>query len=646
MKKQNKNCKDCKDCSKYQRVVRPDYYIMGVDQIRTFKYIIPVNSAEGNLPKEYYEYPNEEGEFVTDASNAGYGTGILSGPGFTGGIWETIQEGVDFVTSNPDIAAKPGASGAIIIVNNPNYGLPLQEDPSFLFWDWEPYQTPYESLEDPSWLISFSKCTSKDKGFESYNKWRLKGCGIWKVEWRLRVRPIINLDYYSVTAGDICGDFGFLGSTANYETVKEIMRFYKSLHAQEGSKALGIAPMRIETGIYSHTSTRYNPVVWSDGTYPQAIPNQRRYWSKKYPKEISHISPNWVLGSDKQEPPCERQTWFIGADGESIEINEYYGVPNEEEIIYNYNSSATSNPGRGNFFPQTNDLQTPGSLEFSLTDNIGRSSLIDHINKFNLNGNGTKVAELILEIEGKVNGQWDVSTILIYDVSTITINASTVTIDVNDNLSNPIFENNLGSGYSSSNFYNYDSLDTRYSITLTNFIPSETIPAFNINNVKTQTYTPLTEDFVVELEGFTHVDLDKESDISIYLKVLPEHNDYGSGGIHPMEEDSNNRTAFLQPWYSTVHGNANVFSGPSTSGHWPWAPLSMDFRNGWSEAFDVKYEPLLPVDLERAIVTESNTYLDKKYRREYPMDSFVKGWYIMIEEGWVRAEKVCEDCDC
>jgi hypothetical protein len=160
--------------------------------------------------------------------------------------------------------------------------------------------------------------------------------------------------------------------------------------------------------------------------------------------------------------------------------------------------------------------------------------------------------------------------------------------------------------------------------------------------VVSKTYTNLTEDFVVELEGFTYVNLDKEKEVSIYLKVLPDHNTHGTGGINPV-----NDITFGQTWYSTVQGNSNVNVAISASGTWPWAPLSVDFRTGYREQNNVKYEPLLPLDLYwRNELSNLKIDLSGNFRRFlYPSDSD-PNWHIMIEEGWVSAEKVCEDCNC
>lgn len=652
-----KPCKDCKDCncSKYNKIKRPDFYVMGVDNKPNFQYIIPVNDAEGNLPKSFYFYdlssPNDEtGEWETDSNNAGYGQFLLQSPLYAGGVWNTIQEGINYVTTNPEVSNIPSADGVVITVNNPNYGNTLMEDPSFLLQEWEPYQQPYESLKDPSWLLSFPVCSIKNK-FESNEEWRLKDCGIWKIEWRLRVRPVIPLSCYDPSACVGCDDFGFNVTGINpdnYRKAKEAMRFYKSLHAQEGAKALGLSEMRIETGIYSHDTNQYNPVVWSEGGYPQPLINERRYWSSDRPKDMSYAAYSDINTYTKTPFCTDRETWFVGSNVSSITTNSYNGSPNEDDINYVFNPNITSLPGVGRFSVGTNSFINPGTLTFSITDNVGGSALEDWINGFNFDGNGTKIAEMEIEIQGKAAGVWDTATFLQYDVSNISFTPGTVVLSVNSNSSNPTFDNSLGAGHSSTQFFNYDSIDTRYLITLTNTIPGETTSSFNIANVTTQNYTPLTEDFSFELEGFTHVDLDKDRDVSIYLKILPEHNDYGSGGINYVHNDINDQLFTLRPWYSTVDNNANANVSVTPSPTWPWAPLSVDYRNGWKESANVKYEPFLPLDIDRFNTDTPNSRFgsDSFFRRGYNFSLDTKGWYVMIEEGWVRAEKVCEDCEC
>lgn len=640
--------KPCKDCVKYNTIKRPDYYSMGVDNRKTFTYIIPVNDAIsiGGLDSYY-----EDAAIWETAASPTYLLKVYASV-YGYGIYDDINSAVSDISNDVKNTIPSFVDAIEIDIDNPNYGKPLLTDPSFLFWQYEQNQIPYSSLKDPTWLVSFPVCSIKNK-FESNAEWRLKDCGVWKVSYRLRVRPLIPLTFYDPSFGDPCADYVFdteLPDQDTYKLAKEVMRFYKSLEAQEGSKALGIAPMRIESGIYSRDTLNYKPIVWSEGGYPQTLPNERLYWSKKYPKEMS-----WISTSDASSltdiPFCGRQKWYIGPNTAPITTVTQVGNPNEENIIYSYTTN--SNISVGTFKPTTNSLTNPGTLEFSLTDKIGGSSLVDWVNSFDFSGNGSKVAELEIEIQGRnITGppsNWTTSTRLEFDVSTISIQSNKIVFTITSNSNNPLYEDNLDTGYSNTEFYNFSNYETRYLISISNVIPGETIPTFDIANVKPQTFTSLTEDFVFEIEGFTHVDLDKEKDISIYLKVLPEHNDYGSGGINYVHQNSEDRSVNIFPWYSEVDNNANLQSSVSPSGFWPWAPLSMDYRNGYTENLDVKYEPFLPLDLDRrnGANPENFAYDNQRFRRGYGLSDNTKGWYIMIEEGWVRAEKVCEDCeDC
>jgi len=617
-------CKDCKEnnCIKHNKIIRPDYFVLGIDNIRFIQYIIPVNAAMDIGLKKWYTF-DERSIWFTAASpdyTLESGTGI---------IYKSLEDALDgayaFAEANPPVDA------VNVFVENPNYGNPIMTHTSFLKWKWIiDERFAYNSLKDPIWNISFPECTTKDK-HNSNNEWRLKDCGIWKIEYRLRVRPIIPL---STTATILtCNDYN-PGITESYQDMKEIMRFYKSLESQESSKALGIAPMRLESGIYSHDTGKYKPIVWSDGTYPQIIPNSRNYWSSKYPKEMSLLGNLNIAKTVGTEPPCERKTWHI--DGpDSIIIPDSISLPNDDYIFYKYDNNATT-INKGLIIPGTNNLINPGTLTFSNIDNIGKDSLLQWLKTFDLSGSPTKVGEIQIDIEGKLNGNWEIATSLNYDISNITFNFDNIVLNVTSNPQNPIEEDNLGAGYSNTQFYSFDNIQTRYSISISNLIPGDTLPAYDPSNVVPRTYTPLTEDFVVELEGFTYVNLDKEKEVSIYLKVLPEHNDHGSLGINPTD------SPYLQPWYSTVGGNSNVQVGISTSPIWPWAPLSVDRRTKYTEQLSLKYEPFLPLDPYWE--NQLNLQFDIRRNLRYPDQDI--HWYIMIEEGWVSAEKVCEDCNC
>ena len=620
----SKPCKDCNDdCIKHNKITRPDFFITGIDTVRFKQYWIPVNDALsiGGLNTSY----DDETEWFTQAYLGDYT--LIGTAAFP--IFNSLQQGIDAVYVAA--ASFPSFIDAFVIyVENLNYGNSVMSHPSFLKWAWQPDQIPYGSLKDPTWNISFPQCTTKDKLY-SNGGWKLKDCGVWKIEYRLRVRPIIPMSS-DPALGTGCYDWA--KDTQTYEEMKDAMRFYKSLESQEGSKAMGIAPMRLESGIYSHDTLKYKPIVWSDGTYPQIIPNNRNYWSSKYPKEMSLATTSY----NGTEPPCERQSWHIGGP-EPITIYDTTSPPNSNDISYKYDANYTT-ISKGLIIPGTNSLTNPVTLTFSNFDSIGKKTLLDWLSGFDLTGATSKVGEIQIDIEGKINGNWILSTTLNYNITDIAFNTNDIVLNVNSNSSNPEYQDNLGSGYSSSQFYSFDSLQTRYLISVSNTIPGDIVPQYSVGDTKSRTFTPLTEDFVVELEGFTYVNLDKEKEVSIYLKVLPEHNDHGAGGIYPINADM--FVLNVEPWYSSVGGNSNVASTVTTSGVWPWAPLSVDRRTKFTEQLNVKYEPLLPLDL----YWEDKLINNDGFRRAFRYNENDKHWYIMIEEGWVSATKVCEDCDC
>ena len=641
------NCKDCNcdDNVIYRRIERPEYIILGVENVRYYQHTIPLNEAADILPDPIYK-TTDFLNLIEDNNIAGSAISIFNFPDNNIGIFGSKDVAVSYVASNQNIQdAASNIIGVHVNITNKNYGLPITTHPSLLHKRWSPYQTPYNSLEDPTWLLSFPLCGSDQKPTspEDHSKFKLKGCGKWKLEWKLRVRPIINLQCHEDPC-TIC-DYPII-TDPEFDEVKEMIRFIKSLDSQHGSKSMGIAEMRIETGIYSNDRKTYDPVVWSDGVYPQITLNEKVLWMKSRPKELHHHLQRSRLDENIRQKDledlivCEDKGWKTGtSENYGSGQNEYLYGPNKNDIIYRFGGQGAI-PKKGNFTVGVNDVDSPVTFYMHYTDTYNKNNLFSYIQAFDTS-NVSKVGEMEIVTEAYQNDVWVVTEINEYDITSIDITGEIASLTVASNTNNPFYTTDLsGGGYSSGSFIQYDNLETRHRMNIYNHvvIDIEQDTSFTNTGYNVRPYTALTEDFVVELEGFTHVDLDREKEVNIYLRVFPEHNDYGSSIVGPVNG------THAPGWDSPIPSDNGILAYPTTSGFWPWAPLSMDFRNKWEEARTVYYEPMLPLDLDRALVINGNSYSDLLFRRNFGLSHKTDGWDIMIESGWVSAVKISEDC--
>lgn len=655
------SCKDCKDeqekkyCNtRWNFIERPNSYDFRVDAQPYKYYWIPVGTAYGTTTKTYYtsllELSLELAELGNPISTPSYGGSYTYN---TTDIYEAIQE--NYTAKQTDYINSADNHAQIGIVNV-NWGVKAQEHPAFLYQQYDTDCRPYGAITEPKWLLKFPICSIKRK-FESNETWKLKDCGIWKIEYKLRVRPLV----FMRNTDTLCGADFPVGTTMSYETISRYMNFYMSLREQQGSRYIGITPMRIETGIYKQDSLKYEPIVWSDGTYPQVVVN-RDFWTSENPNKI--LKWNESAGST-----CTIKKYNVGANVTSnVTVTSNSGTPSEIMYYngmngYDLDESFGSILTSGHFGVQSTDFTNPTKLYFHFdsqtggfdtdvpTDNIFKNKLYNFCQYIDLTGNGVFVGQIEIDIESpNPQFEWTLETRLSYNISTLTIQNGYIELDVDLNPSNPIYSSG---NWSETDFYKLQVKPYRYAITIIPKTVCRTItywnPGNNNENVTVANYTTLSQDFVVELEGFTHVDLDVDKEVSIYLKVLPEHTSSG-----PLTFESWNgakNIAGIAGYAGTLYQNGTLHpdsTSPYIANSWVWGQLSVDDRTDFTEQDNIVYEPLLPIRpelyIESELVDASGQSYAHSYRHGLVLNQEINGYYIMIESGWVRAEKVEEEC--
>lgn len=646
----------CKDCETiYRKIERPDSYRFDSDINPVTLYYFPINSF---APAE--SYYTDKAEMQSDYES-------FSGPGFTinpGGFGSamyylsrvksyflTLEEAIAYHSSF-DFSGCLDCHWISYNIKNPNYGKPYESNSSFLSWPLVQKVSSYSELKDPFWKLTFPVCgTSGNKINDS--SFKLKECGKWKIEWRLRLRPLVFFGWPN--DGNI-NPFDFYTplygpdeeTDENRTNMWNAYKLHRSLETQEGSKMFGLTPLRLETGIYNEVSKTETPIVWSEGKYPQPVVTTKNYWSKDF-ENGNYIS----MFNSTPQLWSGLNPHLMSDDIEKTEA-EY---PNE---VYNYSFGAIIDSGL--FSAETNLISAPGKIQLStsrqLKGDIYESSLIPHeyliedVKKFFLEYDDSSSPYGNLEIVQKAysNGNWVKIKTINYSITGInTSNDSYVELTVTGSSSivhdAPKVENAL-------NFYNGTIYKTRYEIIPILNKKTYNVPKMDWDNIQVGNVTELTQDFVYELNGFTHVNLERENEISIYLKALPDNNGTKNLEFDPAGE--------LPNFYNLVpmqNGGIDPILISSSrlvpNANWPWGTLSADERTGYNEQFKKYYEPILPVKAE--LLDFEGNYFSSVDAGRYFRWGFVlsdgnwggpiiNDWYIMIEEGWVRATPTCENC--
>lgn len=650
-------CKDCSCETIYRKIERPKTYQFGVDSDQWTIYWVPVDDYADVAGADYFtSYDEMETDYNSTALVASLATKFLSqGPDFEP-VHNTIEEAITYLDAFDYTFGGTRPAGSYywtrIQVNNPNYGKELQHDSSVLSWPINQDAICYDELKDPFWKIKFPICGSNGKK-DKDNTFKFKDCGIWNVEYRLRLRPLVFFGWPE--DGDACADHWLesgeeVDNTENRTKLWNTYRFYSAMKEQAGAKYLGMTKLRLETGIFNEDSQTEKPIVWSEGKYPQPVIKYKDYWDSNYEN-----------GKYLYYKECSPTQW------EGMHPHLISSDMEETEVVYKqFNYSFTSGSvSEGLFEVTTNDFDNPGDIILSKksqlkgdqynTADIPLKYRLDEPDRFfsscleNQYASPTGDVEIVQR--AFINGEWKKLRKVSYSLIEVVENPTSVTLDVD---AGTVINYDVGNIEDTDIFYNGTTYKTKYEILVSIEKVTKSVPKMDYANVTIGNVTELTDDFVYELEGFTHVDMDKQKEISIYLKALPD-----SPSGHPLEHN----TGFTMPGISSIQPTKNgsdpaIINESDTmpEKYWPWGVLSADERTGYQEQFKKVYEPLLPIrpDLIDFDATGTgiidNVRAGQAYRWGHVLsdENWIGRknpfWYIMIEEGWIRLTKTCEGC--
>lgn len=652
----NSPCRDCSCETIYRRIELPKTYQFGVNSTQYLQYYVPIGDYAAVAGADYYETFTE---MQTDYDSTAL-VATLSTKSFGGGtgfkaIHDTIDAAVTYIDSFDFTfsGSLPSDTYYFVLINiiNPDYGKEIQYDPAILSWPINQNVTCYDELKDPFWKLKFPICGTDGKK-DKDSVFKLKDCGKWQVEYRLRLRPLIFFGWPE--DGNPCQDHWLasgeeVDNAENRTKMWNAYRFYSSMKEQAGAKYLGMTKLRLETGIFNENSQTEKPIVWSAGKYPQPVIKYKDYWDS-----------NFEGGKYLYYKDCTPVQWggmyphLISADMEELELQ--YKI-----FKYSYSPNNIIRPGM--FTVETNDTSDPEFITLSKKSQFKGdqydSSKIPQ--KYLLNDPDEWIGDCVFPLfttasgnieivqRGLINGEWKKLRKLTYPTFgaatetdegfTFEVSAGTVT-----NYDLPNIEE-------TGEFYNGSTIKTKYELLLSINKVTKSVPKMVYEDIQIGNMTEFTDDFVYELEGFTHVDMDEEKEISIYLKALPD-----SPSGHPLEHD----TGFVEPFISnfqSMNGPVDpaVVNESSTMPEkfWPWGVLSADERTGYTEQNRKVYEPLLPVRPD-LIDFDTKIYNSIEAGRAYRWGHTLSdtnwpgrvnpNWHIMIEEGWIRLTKTCENC--
>ena len=651
-------CQDCNNNEYFHKIKPIQSFEFGVDTKMSINYTIIRGNGVGVFNNEYYidvDFYNNDDPFMVELIDNGFNisnTTTLSEQFIFSGIFNDYQSAklaVDNAPLSPNIVA------ITTLIENSNYGNPIQSHPSILKHNYgrilDQYGSiprEYNSLSHPIWFLKFPLCLNdKDKG---ENLWKLDKCGTWEINFKLRLRPLIFLflPWQSYPRED---EFDFFKNLVN-ETITEehllmLYNFHTSLREQYGSKKLGITPMYIEVGIFNTNHQTYKPILWSDSKYPQVSPNGvRNYWSVDNPDKI--IAKNTT-------PQSYKISANISADYNLIK--RVYGVF-DPPLYYSY---INDDLYKGFIKPNSNTITSVTSIQFHYksqkeggimeTGNINDFDLISKLKSkiMDINDTNNPFGDIDIDIKKLVDGDWVYVMNISYSIGGYTLYDNYVEFN---NLTNPyviVYNNSLAESTTMYWNSNNPQTPTRYEINFNLDKTYSNIPKLNVGTSNISNYTKLSEEFVFEMEGFTNVDIDNSGgEVMLYLKVLPAHTSkselkYSTANINIIQQD---RRLELPLSWNPLICNSNV--RPMISNCEPWGQLSVDDRTGYEEQPTVYYEPLRPlrqeyIDDDNKIYT--NDDISQLYRWGYKFDTYKhSGWYIMIEDGWIKSKKIKDCC--
>lgn len=652
-------CRDCSCETIYRRIELPKTYQFGINSIEYIEYYVPIGDYAALSSSDYFtSFSDMQDDYNTTGLVATLSTKQhYRGPGFKP-LHNNINEGVVYTDSFDFTYGGTYPSNTyyftILYVPNPEFGKEIQYDPAVLSWPINQNVTCYDELKDPFWKLKFPICGTPDDKKDNDAIFKFKDCGKWKVEYRLRLRPLIFFGWPE--DDDICKDHWLAsGETVDNDENRNKMwaayRFYSAMKEQAGAKYLGMTKLRLETGIFNENTQTENPIVWSKGKYPQPVIKYKDYWDSNFENG------KYLYYKD---PLCTPVQW------EGMYPHLIASDMSEEQLEYKqftYSFSNIIKPGM--FTVQTNSVSSPGPGKIIISkksqfkgDSYDSSKIPS---KYLLNDPEKWLGDCILPIfthnsgtieivqRGLINGVWKKLRKINYSTyNSVTETDESFSFDVGTGV---VVNYDIPNLESTTQYYNGSSIKTKYELLIGINKVSKSVPKMVYSNIQIGNMTELVDDFVYELEGFTHVDMDKEKEISIYLKALPD-----SPSGHPLDFD----TGFIEPFITNFQSMKNSTdpaiineSSLLPEKFWPWGVLSADERTGYKEQNKKVYEPLLPIrpdliDFGSKIYNSieagrayrwGHTLSDTNWvRRKNP------NWNIMIEEGWIRLTKTCENC--
>lgn len=658
-----KNC-----CDKiYKKIKMPDSFDFSMDRQVIKHYYKPVGYFFDKLPKLYYEdfleMFSDYFSYIEDNCN---GVSIVTQIYPTNSFYISLDVALQVLDLEYPINI--GGCGTIEVpdqafwvefsTQNQNLGKWADNHPSFLRYSYLDYQ--YKSLgyyKNPTWLLNFNFCGTDGK-FEDNKKFKLGGCNTFEVKWRLRVKPLLficinqptrPIGCYPMT--DQLDETDGLFSTYEYSDYAQLVNLINATETKEGSRWLGLTPMRLESGIYNYDTGEQTPIVDSQSGYPQMVTNiNHTIWQKEEKDKIQC----------KTLP--ELQETKLGPNAPT-NINYYTEVvPSKDDILY-YDYGGTGVYSESGFFTtQYNNLNEPGvfkinkqSLKIKGGDIEGVLETGDYVERLFPYIEGyvsppTETAGITLNLEYNINGSW---------VRVLTQNYNVTFINLVEN------DNQVLIGTSPKSFIEYVNLDYvplstiygdvdfittsdyeyRYNLLIGFSKSYKKIDTFGSYTPKIQNFTKLSEEFTFELDGFTNVNLDK-GDIGIYLKVLADSdNSHNINLLHKNDVVQVGGSSFSYP---PNHVLCNNVIGSNEC--YPWGELGISSKSGWQKIENVEYFPLLPLNrnvfdnnLVNSILSDDEI-ARRNYRYNMDINPNAPALYLMIEEGWVSVEPTCENC--
>ncbi len=687
------SCKDCteeNDSYRYLWLEGPESFNFKIDKRPFTQYILGTGNVYGQLPKQLYAYPKEAEIFKSDFM--GY-TGF-SEIDYNNSPRITVNhQTVGQVINRFNELSLPSNYRILIAsVPNKNIGNFLSgESPKFLTHN-NFYNPVYEDMEEPTWLLSYDKCSVEKEKSVSYGGYKITGCGINTIEFRLKLRSLL---FFNSPAREVKHIFGispsdlYYGIKSKTAALKQY-EYVKGLESHSGSKNFGLTPLRYEVGLYHHNNKEYEPIIFSSPNYPQAILDNinEPIWVKVRPDIIRQDSNLGLLDPIVGNPNV---TTSIAANVNSSLFQ--YTTQNKYEYGYYYQGiipdETTLKLGHMAIQEYTGNTNILTSKSIYISTKIADELVDDNSSGYDQETTTYKIKNFFKSLEGitnaeigqlvlKLNIEYKSESCFDGELPTWTTLSSTeYGIDVWQ-IENDYVKLQLRSLAFKTVLTEYDPLDCEGNVITsiksqtsnTDYYTLDTSYRYNIDvigkinggsyvglfskydgslddrvnfgagegPVLVPNYTKLTEQFSSELTGFVQTNLD-EGPVSLYLKLKPENGNYDdivftrytANNIH-----SGNNSGYPNLSNSTIYNVDNI-----------WGELGVDRRTNFMRPNVVYYEPLLPIKPEYTFVdtanrTEPHLFSNKWGRKATNTSS--KEFVVMLEESWVRLKKIGEEC--